>query len=638
MKSQILEELGQTDLLLPALVAEGLSANDRAKTRLSVLQAAARHARDPQGAGFDLAEECRRVDVDPVAMERLVNGASLKDDDQVIAPGLKDLSAAILDDVGTMAHAVRAGDVAHGDAAGRRLDRIKAGAALSSDAMALARVAELTGLGSSDSLHRLVMDLHKDLNRLLAEHAEETVAGARTFGLTSEDHTAVEAFARGVGATRPLKFDHPGLATTATRAGTRLTIQNDIGETDAHVVVINVEADTVTVTYTDVHRGRAKFFTGLLHGFQVAWSGLDRKIADGLGDEGAFYLVTGRLESSDRQGRDQFLEAIGAALVFLIDWNKARKTLQAWVSKSDALQILDWAARHRFGHRGFLQLGGAELLASAVHNAAPARIGFSDRLDRALGRAAAIDFLKSALRICADALLAGSSVRLAREHIEADLVRRLKRASDTLLAIVVRQAGLAQEIASRIAGFLDEQARQPADRAELAACARRIEEKADAIAVDARNQVMRLGADTTIEPMIDNVEDAIDELEQSAFICSLLPPAIASRLLAPLLELANALVAGTEVVASGASAAIDVPDGLQIDSEDTLFAVDRLAELEHRSDAAERALTAMILQGDFDIKTSLSTLELARALERAADALARFGHLLHRHMLADLSV
>ena len=84
-----------------------------------------------------------------------------------------------------------------------------------------------------------------------------------------------------------------------------------------------------------------------------------------------------------------------SALVFLIDWNKARKTLQAWVSKSDALQILDWAARHRCGHRAFLQLGGAELLASAVHNAAPTRIGFSDRLDLALGRAGAIDFLKT---------------------------------------------------------------------------------------------------------------------------------------------------------------------------------------------------------------------------------------------------
>jgi hypothetical protein len=40
MKSRIVEELGQAEILLPGLVAEGLRANDRAKVRLSALQAA----------------------------------------------------------------------------------------------------------------------------------------------------------------------------------------------------------------------------------------------------------------------------------------------------------------------------------------------------------------------------------------------------------------------------------------------------------------------------------------------------------------------------------------------------------------------------------------------------------------------
>ena len=40
MKSQIIEELGQADILLPSLVAEGLAANDRIKVRMSALQAA----------------------------------------------------------------------------------------------------------------------------------------------------------------------------------------------------------------------------------------------------------------------------------------------------------------------------------------------------------------------------------------------------------------------------------------------------------------------------------------------------------------------------------------------------------------------------------------------------------------------
>jgi hypothetical protein len=102
-------------------------------------------------------------------------------------------------------------------------------------------------------------------------------------------------------------------------------------------------------------------------------------------------------------------------LVFLIDWNKARKLLRSYVGNEEAPLILDWAARHRVGHRALLELGGNELLAAAVRNAAPTRIGFGERLDEALGRKAAIDFLKSALRNATEALQSGTSVRLVRD-------------------------------------------------------------------------------------------------------------------------------------------------------------------------------------------------------------------------------
>jgi uncharacterized protein Yka (UPF0111/DUF47 family) len=639
MKSQIIEELGQTDILLPALIAEGLAANDRAKARLSVLQAAARRGRAPQ-AHFDLTEECRSAGLDPAPMEKLVEGANLLAGERVTAPGLGNLSSSILDDVATMARAVKAGDGREGDAKLARLTALKASTAPgAADTMEFAQIGLMTGVNEGgDSLHRLIMDLHKDLNRLSAAHAEEVLAGAHVYGLSTDDRPAVEAFMRGVESTRKLKFDHPGLATTATRAGARLTIQNDIGETDAHVVVIAIEPEAVVVTYTDVHRVRAKFFTGLLRDFPVQWSGLDRKSAEGLGDGGVFYLVTGRYAVPASKGRDEFLEAVGAVLVFLIDWNKARKILRAWVPKTDAVHILDWSARHRFGHRAFLELGGAELVASAVRNATPTRIGFGDHLDQALGRNAAVDFLKTVLRVSAEALLAGSSVRLARDHIEADLVRHLERADDALHAIVVRQAGLAREIACGIATFIGEQqAHRPFDRAGLAAKARRIEEKADKIAIEARGEVVRFNADRTIERLINSVEEAIDELEQAAFISSLVPAKMDAALLAPMADLAAAALAGAEAAASGAAAAAAVPDGQRVDSEDALAAIGRLIEMEHKGDDAERALTTHILTNDCDMKTALSALELGRALERTTDRFAAFGHLLHRRVLADLS-
>src|SRR5262249_30911302 len=147
--------------------------------------------------------------------------------------------------------------------------------------------------------------------------------------------------------------------------------------------------------------------------------------AAGLGEDDTFFLVSGRYQTDSAAARNEFLVEIGASLVFLIDWNKARKLLRNYVSGDEAVRILDWAARHRVGHRAFLELGGNDLLAAAVRNAAPTRIGFGERLDEALGHKAAVDFLKSALRSATEALQSGTAVRLVRDRIEADLVRHL---------------------------------------------------------------------------------------------------------------------------------------------------------------------------------------------------------------------
>ena len=55
------------------------------------------------------------------------------------------------------------------------------------------------------------MDLHKALNRLAAARAEDVMAGAHVYALLPEDRSAIEAFMRGVEATRKLKFSHPVL-------------------------------------------------------------------------------------------------------------------------------------------------------------------------------------------------------------------------------------------------------------------------------------------------------------------------------------------------------------------------------------------------------------------------------------------
>jgi hypothetical protein len=639
MKTGIVEWLGQSDLLLPQLIAEGLAANDRIKARLSVLQAAAQHAPGTHGTRIDLTEECRAAGLDPIPLEALANSATLAGGGKITAPGLAALGGAIWDDMAAMLRAVQAGDPDKAAPYAARLVTIKAASLLgAADTLDTAEIVRLTAISGADGLHRLIMDLHRALNSLAATHAQELVAGAHTYGLTAEDKRALEAFMQGVESTRALKFDHPGLGTTAMRAGERFTIQNDIGETDAHVVVIGVEPGAVTITYTDVHHARAKFFTRLFRNFTVQWSGLDHEAVAALPDAEAFYLITGRYGCADAEARDAFLRELGASLVFQIDWNKARKILREFVGNADAVHLLDWAAMQRVGHRGFLQLGGADLVNAAVRHAASARIGFGERLDQALGREAAVDFLKAVLRISVEALRQGSSLRSAKSRVEEALVTHLQRADTGLLAVVIRQAGLAREIAVAIAQFIDDRRRRlPTDAGALARRASRIEEKADRIVFDARGEIARFGGGRGLERLVDLIEQAIDELEEAGFIASLAPADIASELLDTLAELCAVTVSGTEAAVVGAAAAAEIPEGQRVDYEDALAAAMRLVEDEHRGDAADRAVTAKILSGPYDLKASLAILSLAHPLERATDQLARFGHSLRDYVLSDLS-
>jgi len=106
-----------------------------------------------------------------------------------------------------------------------------------------------------------------------------------------------------------------------------------------------------------------------------------------------------------------------------------------------------------------------------------------------------MDFLKTVLRVSTESLIAGRSVRLVRDHIEADLVRHLERVDSELLAIVVRQTGLAHDIATALAHHIANlQAGRAVNGKTLATRARQIEEKADRIAIDARNEVTRFNA------------------------------------------------------------------------------------------------------------------------------------------------
>ena len=124
MKSLIIEELGQADILLPSLVTEGLAANDRIKVRMSALQAAAQHAQEPVRPVTDLQVECRAAGIAPAALATLIGGAHLAGKGRIGAPNLASLMKEMVDDAATMIRAVSAGKSAEGETMAARLDAI----------------------------------------------------------------------------------------------------------------------------------------------------------------------------------------------------------------------------------------------------------------------------------------------------------------------------------------------------------------------------------------------------------------------------------------------------------------------------------------------------------------------------------
>ena len=258
-KLHIIDSLGERSLVLPALVNAALMANDRAKYYFTLLQTAAYHAEHPEHVAADLRRERLSCGVTDEKFDTVVAGSAGVGDGRYRIPNAAEIVHDLMDEVEVMLRPLRDGPADFG----QRFAELKSSAPAADDDVLTAADIDLLAAGSrdrTDSLHMLVMDVHKALNALQREIASEELDGASVYRIDGADRPLIRAFMRGVRRTAPLKFDHPGLGTTATRADGRLVLQNDIGTTDAHVLVVHVEGRLVTVTYTDVHLQRLLFF------------------------------------------------------------------------------------------------------------------------------------------------------------------------------------------------------------------------------------------------------------------------------------------------------------------------------------------------------------------------------------------
>ena len=632
MKTEILAALGETELQQASALNAGLAANDRVKYCFSLLQMALDHARHPDQPAVSLKRERLAAGIDDADLDLAVSGARTTGKDCRI-PGAARILKRIEDDMRLMlAPVMIAPEMAAPPAAGEpdfggRLQALLAARpGAKDDLVDPDAISAMTQAGHADSLHRLVMDLHKRLNALQAAIAQETLDGAAAYGLDAADRPMVSAFMAGVNRTARLKFNHPGLATTATRMAGRLVIQNDIGTTDAHVIVIHVQDRLISVTYTDVHAERLAFLQAMLKPRAFTW-GAGRTAMLAVGSP--FYLATGEVQAVDDEACRDVLEFLGSRLVFLIDWNRARKQLRGFQRGADRVALLAWAAETGTGHRGFLEQGGAMLVNRAIEATAGTAMRFGDRLCDVLGDAETAAFLQFAFKAATDGMLSSQSHALIQDRVRVALASQFSNEERQLLGRAAEHAGLVFELAALVRDGVQDDASHRTKRARQA---QRCEHDADQIVADTRDAVHRRPDYAVFLPLLEAADEAADALEDAAFLLALEP--LEGKALGALQTLADLLAAASQewVKAVGHAGQIGRSGGVE-DTEDFLAAIARIGLLEHESDDAERSLAASAVQHAGDFRQLHLYAAVGDKLETAADALKHASLILREQVL-----
>jgi uncharacterized protein Yka (UPF0111/DUF47 family) len=621
-KSAAVESLGEGKLLLPAQATAALAANDRLKFCLSLLQLAVRHAQAPDAPAVDLGQERAAAGLRDSWPEEMVT-ASVQVDGEYELPQLARLKELVRNDLALMARPLTTADPATEFAP--RAQALAAWiATLHASRLGAGEIARFVDVAAAgpDTVHGLVMAMHRALNALAAVMGEERIDGAHVWGLRDDDRHRVEAFMRGLDRTAWARFDHPGLETAATRSGERLLIQNDIGVNAAHVLVLAVTGSDIVVTYSDLHRARFEFFRQALSDGGAKWSVVEPRAADGLNGGDTYWVGTARFECANAAGLDEALAGIGARIVFLIDWNRARKRLRLFVEDRHAVAILREAARRETGHMGWLRMGGERLVFDAMQAVGAGAFRLGDTLEAVLGSGPAEAFLGDVLGLCARGLHENRGAAQIEDEVRLLLERRLADRS-TEFDLAAEHAAFCHEIALSLRDLL---AHAHAFDAGVIARAKAWESRADDLVSQARAMAERQPARAGLAQLVCDADDIADALEEATFICGLLAEHAPDLMSGPPGE---ALLALAETVLSAVRdyvRALAIGRALRSSApyEDTHEFIEltwRIADAERRADEQLRTARRTIVERAGSPAGLMLATDLAKHVERASDCL-----------------
>lgn len=634
-KENAVASLGQSTLLLPAWIKAALQANDRLKLYLSVLQSAVQRAANPASPSPDWAREIAHLGLRDASWLKDVATTAYLQDQTLIVPELSLWLAALASDLGIMARPLC--DVSeHNNAALavrrdrwlKRIEELNDEEGLSPQALN-----DLThgNRHGSDSFHLLVMDLHKQLNTMAVAVATEDVDGAHVWQVEETDRPLIRAFMRGLARTAALKFSHPGLDTAVTRDGKRLLIQNDIGTNDAHVLVIEVQERRIHLTYSDLHVPRFGFFRQMLEGVGFEWTVFDPRTTAGLNQGKPYQVGNAVFTAADDDALQEALEAVASRIVFVIDWNRARKRLQEFVRKPVAVAVLRDAADNDLGHMAWLLAGGEQLIYEAMQAVDADAFRIGDRLDQVLGEAATQAFLQDLLRVASVKLRQQQPVALIADEARLLLARVLQRRTFEF-DLLAEHAAYCHALALALSEAL-EFASTTVDGVQRA---KNWERKADHLLMEARRRAERQPRWLPMVQLLDDMDDTADALEEATFIHSMtltqplagLPAAVN----AVLGELADTTLAAIQDQIKAIEIARHMSEHTEpADSEAFLQALWRMLRAERICDDLLRSARARIVQTLHATPAlfSLAT-ELAATIEKATDSLLSAGYALRK--------
>jgi len=643
-KSSIIRELGENGLLLPEMVNAGLTANDQVKYFFTLLQAAQSHSDHPNLEYTTLSREREAAGIESDIFDRVVAGAKKTGILMYQVPELGNILGEVKRCFLAMQLPVEKNGLPEAERYHERIQTLFAKLpGTNEEAISGKEIADITvgDPGGPDSLHLLLMDMHKSLNKLQKMISTDNIAGAMTYNLQEPDKCLVRAFMSGLNRTAPVKFEHPGLGTTATRANGRLVLQNDIGLTDAHVLVIHVEQTHTNITYTDIHMPRLQFFQGLFDSWDMVWDDTRSRKGEADFEKKLYHLSTGSYHAKGEEEQKKFLEFLGSRIVFLIDWNRARKRLRSFLPNKDCVTVLRWAAEHEVGHVGFLQIGGEKMIYDGLEMAARIPLRYGEPLYQILGRDKTIEYFQWVFSSAAKGLLANQSRLLIQDEIKAELLRYFHSAHENLMEICEQHATLTVEVAMAVRdALLQIQRKDNSQFTERTARRAKIwEREADNLVSKVRSLSLRFEAARQYTDLINVADDALDFLEEASFFTTLVPKSTHSeKMLTELVILGEIAVKGSQEYLKAVIASQYVHKGYSREEmQDFIRAIDGVISMEREADEALRNSEKVILVETTDYKELRVFFEIARIIENSTNSLMKAAFALRNNILESLN-